>query len=71
VRRASVRWDTRRIRRTLVPGAIGAIAVCALGVTGYGALAAASGMLLGALIVNARAMVFAFAHCEEQASQRE
>lgn len=61
VRRAVVRWDGRRIAISVGLGALAAVLVCAAGVTNYGALAAASGSLVGALIVNSRAIALALA----------
>lgn len=59
VRHAVVEWDTKRISVAVVSGAVAAVLVCALGVSSYGALAAAGGALIGALIVNARAITSA------------
>ena len=59
VRQAVVAWDARRIGVTLGSGALAVVLVCALGVTTYGALAAAAASLVGALIVNARAIIMA------------
>ncbi|HEV2442197.1 MAG TPA: hypothetical protein VGT07_06715 [Steroidobacteraceae bacterium] len=61
VRRAVVRWDGRRIATSVGLGALAAVLVCAAGVTNYGALAAASGSLVGALILNSRAIALALA----------
>ena len=59
VRHAVVEWDARRIGLAVGSGAIAVVLVCALGVTTYGALAAAAASLIGALIVNARAITLA------------
>ena len=56
VRRAVVEWDARRIGVTVGSGAVAVVLICALGVTAYGALAAAAASLIGALIVNGRAI---------------
>ena len=56
VRRAVVEWDVRRIGVAVGSGAVAAVLICALGVTAYGALAAAAASLIGALIVNGRAI---------------
>lgn len=59
VRQAVVAWDARRIGVALGSGALAVVLICALGVTTYGALAAAAASLVGALIVNARAIAMA------------
>jgi hypothetical protein len=59
VRHAVVEWDRRRIGITLGAGALAVVLLCALGVTAYGALAAAAASLIGALIVNGRAILVA------------
>jgi hypothetical protein len=59
VRHAVVEWDARRIGLTIGSGAVAVMVICALGVAAYGALAAAAASLVGALIVNARAIVMA------------
>jgi hypothetical protein len=56
VRHAVVQWDARRIGVAVGPGAAVVVLICALGVTAYGALAAAAASLIGALIVNGRAI---------------
>lgn len=56
VRRAVARWDGRRIAVSVGSSAFVALLVCGAGVTNYGALAAASGSLIGALILNSRAI---------------
>jgi hypothetical protein len=59
VRHAVVEWDARRIGVALGSGAIAVVVICAVGVASYGALAAASASLIGALIVNGRAITMA------------
>jgi hypothetical protein len=60
VRHAVIDWDARRIGMAIGSGAVAVILICALGVDAYGALAAAAASLIGALIVNARAIAMAF-----------
>ena len=60
VRQAVVGWNTQRIGAVVSSGAAAAVLICALGVPTYGALAAAGGSLLGALILNVSAMVMTF-----------
>ena len=50
-------------------GALAVVLICALGVTTYGALAAAAASLVGALIVNARAIVMALSNPHPGESQ--
>jgi hypothetical protein len=57
VRRAVVEWNARRIGVAVGSGAAAVVLICMLGVTAYGALAAAAASLIGALIVNGRAIV--------------
>jgi hypothetical protein len=52
VRQAVVEWHARRIGVVVGSSAAASVLICALGVTSYGALAAAAGSLIGALIVN-------------------
>ena len=59
VRHAVVEWDARRIGISVGSGAIAVMVICSLGVGSYGALAAAAASLIGALIVNGRAMTMA------------
>src|ERR1700722_8268700 len=59
VRQAVVAWDARRIGIALGSGAIAVVLLCALGVAAYGAVAAAVASLIGALIVNGRAIELA------------
>jgi hypothetical protein len=56
VRRMVVQWDARRIGVAVGSGAVAAVLICALGVSAYGALAAAAASLIGALIFNGRAI---------------
>ena len=56
VRHAVVEWNARRIGVAVGSGAVAVVLICALGVTAYGALAAAVASLIGALIVNGRAI---------------
>jgi hypothetical protein len=69
VRQAVAAWDARRIGVTLGSGALAVVLICALGVTTYGALAAAAASLAGALIVNARAIIMALSHRHPGESQ--
>ena len=62
VRHAVVTWDARRIGVAIGSGAVAVVLICALGVATYGALAAAAASLIGALIVNARAIVMALSN---------
>src|SRR5262249_22389107 len=64
VRHAVVEWDARRIRIVVVSGALAVVLVCSLGVASFGALAAAAASLIGALIVNGRAILMALAERE-------
>jgi hypothetical protein len=56
VRHAVVEWNARRIGVAVGSGAVAVVLICALGVTAYGALAAAAASLVGALIFNGRAI---------------
>jgi len=56
VRQAVVEWSARRIGVAVGSGAVAVMLICTLGVTAYGALAAAAASLIGALIVNGRAI---------------
>jgi len=56
VRHAVVEWNARRIGVAVGSGAAAVVLICALGVNAYGALAAAAASLIGALIVNGRAI---------------
>jgi hypothetical protein len=69
VRHAVVAWDARRIGITLGSGAVAVVLVCALGVASYGALAAAAASLIGALMVNGRAITLALADWQSGESQ--
>jgi hypothetical protein len=57
VRQAVVDWDARRIGVAVGSGAVAGVLVCALGVATFGALAAVGGSLIGALILNVRAIL--------------
>jgi hypothetical protein len=59
VRHAVADWDARRIGLSVGSGALAGVLVCALGVANYGALAAAAASLIGALILNSRAITMA------------
>jgi hypothetical protein len=59
VRHAVVEWNAPRIGVAVGSGAVAVVLICALGVTAYGALAAAAASLIGALIVNGRAISMA------------
>jgi hypothetical protein len=59
VRHAVVEWNAPRIGVAVGSGAVAAVLICALGVTAYGALAAAAASLIGALIFNGRAISMA------------
>jgi hypothetical protein len=69
VRHAVVEWDARRIFLAVGSGAIAVVLICALGVGSYGALAAAAASLIGALIVNARAITLALAGRPQHSAQ--
>ena len=56
LRHAVMEWNVRRIGVAVGSGAVASVLICALGVTAYGALAAAAASLVGALIVNGRAI---------------
>jgi hypothetical protein len=56
VRHAVVEWNAPRIGVAIGSGAAATMLICALGVTAYGALAAAAASLIGALLVNGRAI---------------
>jgi hypothetical protein len=62
VRHAVVEWNTRLIATSIGSGALVAVLICAFGVESFGALAAAAGSLVGALIVNGRAITAALTH---------
>jgi hypothetical protein len=57
VRQAVVDWDTRRIGVAVGSGAVAGVLICALGLATWGALAAVAGSLIGALILNVRAIL--------------
>jgi hypothetical protein len=56
VRHAVVEWNARRIGVAVGSAAVAVVLICALGVTAYGALAAAAASLIGALMFNGRAI---------------
>ncbi len=60
VRLAVVAWDARRIGLVIGSGAVTGVLICSLGVAIYGAIAAAGGSLIGALILNGGAILLAF-----------
>jgi len=66
VRRAVVEWNARRIGVAVGSGAVAVVLICALGVTAYGALAAAAASLIGALIFNGRAIGMALSRSAAQ-----
>lgn len=59
VRHAVVEWDARRVAVSIVSGAVTAVVICGATVASYGARAAAASSLVGAIIVNARAITMA------------
>jgi len=69
IRHAVVEWDARRIGIALGSGAVAVVLICALGVASYGALAAAAASLIGAIIVNTRAVTLALGY--QQAGQSQ
>jgi hypothetical protein len=66
VRHAVVEWNARRIGVAVGPGAVAVVLICALGVNAYGALAAAAASLIGALIVNGRAIGMALSRSRQK-----
>jgi hypothetical protein len=60
VRRAVMEWNARKIGAAVGSGAVVTVLICVLGVSAYGAPAAAAAALIGALIVNGRAIGMAF-----------
>jgi hypothetical protein len=70
IRYLATDWSLQRIRRVVLSSAIAAIVVAAVGVPEYGALAAAAGVLLGAVLENGQALAAALwpAHAEERPS---
>jgi hypothetical protein len=60
VRRLAADRDLRRIRRILLTSMVAAIALTVLGTDRYGAVAAAVGMLAGAMLLNGQAVESAF-----------
>ena len=65
VRFAAVAWDARRIGLVIGSGAVASVLICSLGVAVYGAMAAAADSLIGALILNAGAVLIALARSLE------
>lgn len=59
VRSIVARWNVARIRAAVGSAAIAALTVCGLMIGTYGALAAAAGSLIGALLLNSWAVVTA------------
>jgi hypothetical protein len=57
VRYAVVYWDAPRIRAAVGSGALATLLVCASAISSFGALAAASATLIGALVLNGWAIV--------------
>ena len=56
LRQAVIQWNARMIAVTVGSGAAAVVLICALAVGTYGALAAAAASLIGAVIVNGRAI---------------
>jgi hypothetical protein len=67
VRHMVVDWDARRIGVAVGSGAVAVVLICALGVTAYGALAAAAASLIGALIFNGQAIGMALSRSRQSA----
>ena len=66
VRQVVVEWDARRIGVAVGSGAVAVVLICALGVTAYGALAAAAASLIGAVVFNGRAIGMALSRSAAQ-----
>ena len=60
IRRLAADWDLRRIRRVLFTSMAAAILLSVLGIDRYGAVAAAVGVLGGAVLMNSQAIESAF-----------
>jgi len=60
VRRLAADWDLRRIRRVLFTSMAAAIVLSVVGIDRYGAVAAAVGVLGGAVLMNGQAIQSAF-----------
>jgi hypothetical protein len=60
LRQLAADWDLTRIRRIMFVSMTGAIVLSLVGVSDYGALAAAAGSLAGALLLNGQALESAF-----------
>jgi hypothetical protein len=65
IRHLAAHWDMRQIRRILWVSMVPAIAVSLYGVEYYGALAAAVGVFVGALLLNGQAIQAAFRCCKD------
>jgi hypothetical protein len=59
VRHGAVEWNARRIGVAVGSAAVAVVLIGTLGVIAYGDLAAAAASLIGALIVNGRAISMA------------
>lgn len=71
VRFAAVAYDAGRIGVAIGVGAVSGILICLLGVGIYGAIAAAAGSLIGAIVLNASALLMAFrSHAGTQGHDR-
>ena len=57
IRYLVARWDSHLVARTLGAAALATVLLCAVGFPRVGVLAAAAATLIGALAVNARAIV--------------
>jgi len=57
IRYLVARWDSHLVARTLGAAALATVLLCAVGFPRFGVLAAAAATLIGALAVNARAIV--------------
>jgi hypothetical protein len=64
IRHIGAHWDPRQIRRILWVSAVPALLVSRVGIDSYGNLAAAVGIALGALLLNAQATRTAFRCCK-------
>jgi hypothetical protein len=60
VRTAAATWDLGRIGMVIGSGAAAGVLVCTLGIARYGAVAAAAGSLIGALVLNGGAILVAY-----------
>lgn len=66
VRRLAADWDSRRVRRALITSMGVAMVISILGIDRYGAIAAAVGMLAGAVVLNAQALQAAVKQVKEE-----